>query len=118
MGAEMDRIKDLLRESETITKNKSCDKHGFGFGKDQRFSCVSVSLDSWKGFYGNSGCTNFLSPLSDEAKVCFKEALNSMLPEILDRTGKILEKKAKSLAEKAKEEIAKDLDVLEKLNIK
>lgn len=43
-----------------ININKpTCDKHGFGFNIDDRFSGgrKTISVDSWTGWYGNSSCS-------------------------------------------------------------
>ena len=39
-------------------KNSRCDKHNLGFNIDSRFSAckVTVSLDSYTGYFGDSGC--------------------------------------------------------------
>lgn len=60
LKSEIIRIKkDIEHYNEEVRRNNRCDQHGFGFNEDSRFSGfkINLSLDSWLGYYGNSGCS-------------------------------------------------------------
>lgn len=86
-----------------------CDKFGFKFNGDNRFSSftINVSLDSYTGYYGNSGCSQFLYFREPEiVKRAFVIYLNKHIKEILDGMADIIEKE---YAEE-KEKYIKDLE--------
>lgn len=104
----------LFSYNETIQR-ANCDKFGLGFNLDSRFSDVKleVSLDSWTGFYGNSGCATHVHVGNTALfKVYFLEYLNDHCSEILDsiltkatEKVKIQKEHALNQLEKAQQEI-------------
>src|SRR5690554_2868742 len=69
----VEKIEKTLRTANSIInginkykqeiKDSRCDKYGMGFNKDNRFSTakITISVDSWTGYYGDSGCSNSLN---------------------------------------------------------
>ena len=55
----MQELRNVSKHYHEATSDSTCDKKGLGFNLDDRFSCLSLklSLDSWKGYFGHSGCT-------------------------------------------------------------
>jgi hypothetical protein len=101
-----------------ITSKTSCDKYGMGFDKDGRFSSfkVTVSFDSWAGYYGNSQCSTIGPGISeDNAKKYFNMALNSLQKEIFASMAYFMEKDAAKLKEKAVCEVSKAMKELNNL---
>lgn len=95
--------------SEKYASDSHCDKKGYGFNRDDRFAAfrMTVSFDSWAGYYGNSSCGSILSVSdSDLVKKAFIEALNINQKLIFATMAKIMTAEAESLTSKAKEEIA------------
>lgn len=68
-------------------QKESCDKNGIGFNLDDRFSVakISLSLDSWRGYYGNSGSSKSVSVHDDKvfARYLLKY-LNKNIRSVLD----------------------------------
>ncbi|NLS19866.1 hypothetical protein HGP16_25335 [Rhizobium sp. P40RR-XXII] len=95
--------------SEKYAVDSHCDKKGYGFNRDDRFAAfkLTISFDSWAGYYGNSGCSSILS-VSDQdiAKKAFIEALNVNQKLIFATMAKLMTVEAESLTAKAKNEIA------------
>jgi hypothetical protein len=90
-----------LREAESkwakldkVYSGPGCDKHGFGFNLDSRFSSfrVEVSLDSWSGYYGNSSCSTFISVCDrEEAANALVSWLNKNRAQVLAGMAEIIE---------------------------
>ena len=95
--------------SEKYAPDSHCDKKGYGFNKDDRFTAfkMTVSFDSWAGYYGNSSCGSILG-VSDQdiVKKAFIEALNVNQKLIFATMAKLMTAEAESLTAKAKDEIA------------
>ena len=89
------------------TNKNSCDKYGCGFNKDDRFINfkVSISFNSWTGYYGNSGCTTFGLYFPDEFKSYFVDAINSMQREIFNEMARKMLSDANEISKKAQKEI-------------
>lgn len=86
-----------------------CDKKGYGFNEDSRFSAfkMTVSFDSWAGYYGNSSCSTILGSYHEDiVKKAFIKALNQNQRLIFATMAKLMTEEAESLTEKAKAEIA------------
>lgn len=114
----LNKIKRLLGEAgklsgfhemfaEKFRSDERCDKKGYGFGRDNRFAAISlsVSFDSWAGYYGNSGCSSVLS-LHDDVKPFLIKALNVHQKEIFSTAARLMREEAEGLTAKAREEIA------------
>jgi hypothetical protein len=87
--------------------DSSCDKKGFGFGKDNRFAAfsVSTSFDSWSGYYGNSSCGRVFS-LNQEAARFITQAMNVHQKEIFATAARLMREEAATLTTAAAEELA------------
>lgn len=85
-----------------------CDKHGAGFGVDNRFSAfkVEVSFDSYTGYYGSSSCSSALSVEREIVQPFFTRALNTHKAAIFATMAALMNTEAASLTGKARAEIA------------
>lgn len=95
--------------SEKYASDNRCDKKGYGFGKDNRFSAFSIktSFDSWHGYYGNSSCSSIMSVYHKDLVEPFViQALNLHQKEIFATAARLMREKAASLTAKAAEELA------------
>jgi len=75
--------KDIFKKA---TSDSSCDKKGMGFNLDDRFAAFSckISFDSWRGYFGNSGCSNVISfQESKEVSKSFVRYLKAHEQEIM-----------------------------------
>ena len=87
---DRDTLKDCVKRfREYLSKEPTCDKHDLGFNRDNRFRALkthNVSLDSWKGFYGDSSSCTYLSNICNEDKFWryFDNYLNEHKEEILN----------------------------------
>lgn len=123
MGADtktLDKIRSLRREAakiggfhalyaEKYAPDSHCDKKGFGFNKDERFSAfkVSVWFDSHAGYYGSSSCSTILSIYDqDSVKSAFIKALNVHQKELFQTMAKLMREEAASLTQAAEAELA------------
>lgn len=100
---------DAKAAYEELRKDSTCDKHGIGFCLDDRFSAVKVvlTLDSWRGYYGNSSCSRFL--YVDEAvfKKHLIRVLNDELFSLLQKVGQSAMDEARTLSLDAHAELEK-----------
>ena len=110
------QLKGFKAEYEQITSDAKCDKHGYGFNKDNRFANfkVTVSFDSWKGYYGNSGCSTFSLNVKDPGTY-FVQALNEHQELLFETMANLMMKTANELKEKAEVEIQEASDLLKEL---
>ena len=93
-----------LAEYQAKLKDTYCDKKNMGFNRDNRFRAhadIPVHLDSWSGYYGNSGCSTIVSGLGDLFKQEFIAYLNAHRDEILKEI--IVSLKTKAETYKAEE---------------
>lgn len=99
-----------MSEYQEKLKNPRCDKKNMGFNLDHRFkahSDITVHLDSWYGYYGDSNCSTIVRGLGDLFKQEFIAYLN------LHRD-KILKEIIVNLKTKAETHKAEELDKLTK----
>ena len=93
-----------------------CDKKGFGFDVDDRFSAfrIQTNFSSWAGYYGNSSCSNILH-LSDSDTVAsfIKKAMNQLQPQIFAVAADLMRKEAASLTDRAEAELSAMRDLLD-----
>lgn len=121
----MDRIKSLRSTSAALAgfhagyeakyaPDKLCDKKGFGFNRDDRFSAfkLSISFDSWHGYYGGSSCSRILSVDPDAAKLFIVKALEVHQREIFATAARLMREEAAALTGKASEELARLQEML------
>lgn len=101
---------------EKYSNDSNCDKKGFGFGKDSRFSAfkISTSFDSWHGYYGNSSAYSSLS-IDEKLMPFFVKALNILQKDIFKIAAEEMLKEANELMEKAEKEITNIQDQLNKI---
>ena len=94
--------------------DSSCDKKGFGFGKDNRFAAfkLQTSFDSWAGYYGRSSCSSVLGG-SDQVAEFIIKAMNVHQKEIFATAAKLMRDEAATLTAKASEELAALQSMLE-----
>jgi len=124
----LEEIEKLKNVSDKITKgikdhyekirDSSCDKNGIGFNLDSRFSSnkgVTVTVDSWKGYYGDSGCSNSIGSLDDEIfNKHFLKILNLNFNKLMLDTAKSIESEMGNFANKAKRELENKLETINK----
>lgn len=99
---------------------KHYDKTRFGFkegGSDGWYkSCESlIHFEAWCGTYGDSSTYSQISMDGDVFKVHFLKYLNANKKEIMMAVADSIEKEAKSLKEKAEEEVKAQLSELAEL---
>lgn len=122
MNSTIDIIRGLIHDAtlldgirkdfEEKTKSPRVDKKGIGFNYDSRFALFSVkiTLDSWLGYYGSSGCSTLFSLFDrDMAASALVEYLNDHFDDVCTGMAEILKERAKSLATKAEQEAAETL---------
>lgn len=107
-------LEDGIERLEQVKTDTQFDKVGIGFNLDSRFSCLKLqlSLDSWAGQYGSSGCSNILHVANTDI---FKKYLVKILNENIEKVlHKVAQTMKKDLAEEKnikiqslQEEIAK-----------
>lgn len=94
--------------AEKYASDSSCDKKGYGFGTDDRFSAfeIKTNFSSWKGYYGNSSCGRIMSVYHvDLVKPFLVKALNIHQKEIFSTVARLLREEAASLTDKAQAEV-------------
>jgi len=115
------QLKDRMSIFAEQTKKTNCDKKGIGFNKDRRYSAFSVNLsfDSWRGFYGDSGCSRVIRLIDPETvgKSLVKYARLHQT-EILDFIHADLINQAVELKNKALDEMEKEKSFINSINIK
>ena len=100
-------------------KDPLCDKHGIGFNLDSRFSSfeIKLSIDSWTGHRGESGCSTFLSFGSSEQKEIFREAFLDVLRvefnKLMEKTIKKIEREVITEKEKAISNLEKMIEKIQ-----
>lgn len=106
---------------EKYEKDSHCDKKGFGFNRDNRFSAfkINTSFDSWAGYNGNSNCGRILhigevNPF--DLNEYFNRALNIHQQELFATVATLMEDDAYKLFSKAREEIDTADKLLESLD--
>ena len=100
---------------------KHYDKVGWGFNIDNRFqSCsnATISFDSYMEVYGDSGCGRECSLEADIFHNHFVKYLNKNKELIMLEIANSIELEAKSLKEKAEQELNDQLLKLKELNEK
>lgn len=100
------------------TEKSSCDKHGFGFGVDTRFTLFTATLNlcGYTGYYGDSSCSRIASALeSNFMSELLQKALNKNLSFILQEMADIGKAEAISDIEHAKKELEDALLLIENI---
>lgn len=103
---------------DTYTKDSSCDKKGFGFNQDNRFAAcdpLKLSVDSWKGYYGNSGCSTILSVDAGIFNGHLLKVLRRQFWQLLQETEQSIRDEAKTHKEAAQQELAEKLKSIDAL---
>ena len=99
-------------------KDSRCDKFGMGFNKDNRFSSakITLSIDSWTGYYGNSGCSTFLS-ITDSGIFAkqFVEVLNDNFYTLMIETANRIKNDALKHRKDAERELSDKLEKIKSL---
>jgi len=105
LAREVRILQEGLETYKECQNDPKCDKLGLGFNLSRECSSIkiSVSLDSWKGFYGSNSCSTILGSLGDVFEHYFKKYLNKHKIEILEE---IIEMIKKDIKGKAKQKIA------------
>lgn len=99
-------------------KKPSCDKYGFGFGVDTRFTIFKVTLNlcGYTGYYGDSSCSRIAPTLENSfMSELLQKALNKNLSFILQEMADIGKAEAISGIEKAKKELEDALLFIENI---
>lgn len=125
----LDEIQKLVRNADAIQKamydwenvylaDLSCDKKAFGFNNDERFAAcepLMLRVDSWKGYYGNSGCSNILHVDKDIFNRHLLKVLRGKFWSLMKETEASIREEARTHKETAKEELAKQLEAINNL---
>lgn len=115
----INRIKELRRAAEALAtfhdaysekyaRDSHCDKKGYGFGRDRRFSAfrIETSFDSWRGYFGNSSCSSILHVDGALVGKYAEAALNMHQRELFATMARLMREEAAGLAEAAEKELA------------
>lgn len=111
-------IRDGFKEIDNSIKDSLCDWMGVGFNKDDRFSACSpikISVDSWKGHNGNSGCSRIFSFNDNVFNKYFIEVLNNHFNNLLEETAENIEKEAAKLKNEAIKELENKINSFKSL---
>jgi hypothetical protein len=87
--------------------DRQCDKKGYGFGTDNRFAAfrINTSFDSWRGYYGNSGCSAVLG-VGERVVPFIIRAMNVHQKELFATAARLMREDAAKLAGDAATELA------------
>jgi len=115
------QIRTLFKEKIKLwaEDEKYYDKTGLGFNLDNRFSACSkieIWFSSWKGVYGDSGCSSQLDLDAEIFKNHLLKYLNLNKEEIMLKIADSIELEAKSLKDNAEEELNSQLKKLSELD--
>lgn len=127
---KLDEVKELRRNVSAIRgffnvnlqkykEDSQCDKFGYGFNLDDRFKACqgkTITFDSWKGYYGNSGCTNIVSLSPEIFNKHLLRYLNNNKHIIMLAIADSIEKDAISLKGEAEKELQFEMDKLKELD--
>lgn len=94
--------------STKYASDSHCDKKGYGFGTDSRFSAfeIKTSFDSHAGYYGNSSCSRIMSVYhTDLVRPFVIKALNVHQKEIFATVALLMREEAARLTDKAQAEV-------------
>lgn len=115
------RITNDIEEHKKAIKNSTCDKSGMGFNLDNRFKShngVLVRVDSWRGYYGNSGCSTAIGTLDEEIfSEHFLKVLNKRFDELMMETARSIRNKAIEYSKKAITELNETLQAVQSLEL-
>lgn len=98
---------------------KHYDKVGWGFCEDTRFNAcspVNISFASYKGVYGDSGCSTQLSLDTEVFSNHLVKYLNDHKEEIMLAIADSIELQAKGLKSEAEKELNEQLEKLKELD--
>lgn len=116
----LEKIKSLRREAAVISgfhalyalkyaPDSHCDKKGYGFNHDDRFTAFSVkaTFSSHAGYYGSSSCSAILNCYDrDVVERAFVKAMNLHQKELFQTAARLMHEEAASLTDQAEKEIA------------
>jgi len=94
--------------AEKYEPDSNCDKKGYGFGTDNRFSAfeIKTSFDSYAGYYGSSSCSTIMHVYhADLVKPFLIKALNVHQKEIFATVARLMREEAAKLTDKAQAEV-------------
>ena len=114
-------IKNGVKRYREVIKDSRCDKHKMGFNMDDRFSSakINISVDSYTGYYGNSGCTTFLDIHDEDLfKKHFVHELNSRFDDIMNSVADRIIREAENYQKEAEEELIEKLEKVRALTKK
>lgn len=113
-------LENFNKEYEETKKKPGCDKYGFGFGEDNRFSSFqlkNLNFASWKGYFGNSSCSTILHIRDpDTVAKYITKAINLHQQEIFKTAARLMKEQAACSRETAEKEIQSMLDELKNLD--
>ena len=109
MADTANKCRDFRKVYTETVEKQTCDKYDFSFNGDGRFSMFEtpISVDAYRGYYGNSSCSSF--DLGDEKilTAAFISYLNSHKWEIIKEMGEKIMQEAIKLKSEALAEIDK-----------
>lgn len=113
---EIKKLEDIKVDLSYQIPNLQVDKTGLNFRfrevlKSSGFRKALVEFDAYHGYFGNSGCTDDMSTTLAEYVV---KALNYLRKEIVEKAKLIIEADKKRLAEEARKEAKRIIELVEK----
>lgn len=109
-------IDNMFIDIDELRSNSDCDKLGFGFSKTNKYcacECLPVYVSSYRGFYGNSGCTTIISLDNDIFNDYLMKVLNKNFTKIMQEVSSLISSDANILKDEAIKELTeliKDID--------
>jgi len=103
-----DGIKSIKQKHAELCSEPRCDKHGIGFGVDNRFSVFSanIAFSAYTGYYGSSGCSTQSNGIdSDIASKALYRAISKHEDLIIETMAELIAEDAEKMVNDAKAEI-------------
>lgn len=112
-------IRRAFNEWDNNYSNDSrCDKKRMTFNADDRFSACKgavIRIDTWKGYYGDSGCSNILTLDENLWQKHLVKVLTKDFRKILLAVADSIEEEGREYQEAAKKELKEKLEKIESL---
>ena len=103
-----EKIGEIEEHENKTTQMKHYDKYDMGFNNDSRFSSakVTISVDAYLGYYGNSSCST-VRIVKDASlfKQYFIKILNRRFKNLMFEVSEEMQKDAMELKEKSLDEL-------------
>jgi hypothetical protein len=103
-----DGIKSIKEKHAELCSEPRCDKHGIGFGVDNRFAVFSanIAFSAYTGYYGSSACSTRSNGIdSNIASEALHRAISKHEDLILETMAELISEDAEKMVNDARAEI-------------